>query len=400
MKKLIDTFTRTGPLASTLLFLAAICALIISNTAIKDEYFQYINYPISIQFGEISFSMPLIKFINDGLMALFFLVLTLEAKFHIMEKEFLDKSYLPLAIIGAIGGAIVPALVYYLFTSHDPVILKGWAIPMATDTAFVLGVISFLPHKIPNNVRIFILSLSIIDDVIAVLVIAIFYTPELYIAPLIGAFFFFIGLIILNALNVRMILPYFLIGIGLWFALLDAEVHGTIAGVLVGMLIPLHITSETNAHYSPLKRLESRLRPFVEFIVLPLFAFFNVHIAFSEVEFVDFTSLLTLGIIAGLFVGKPLGIFTSSYICIKLELLKLPQSLKWETLFAISVLCGIGFTFSLFIGLLSFEDTDHLYQMKIGVLLGSLLSGIGGALLLMRVPTREQISTLPKRQKL
>lgn len=388
MKKLIDTYTRTGSLASTLLFLAAFCALVISNTAIKEEYFQYINYPITIRFGGIDFSMPLIKFLNDGLMALFFLVLTLEAKFHILEKEFLDKSYLPLAIIGAIGGAIVPAFVYFLFTSHDPLILKGWAIPMATDTAFVLGVISFLPHKIPNNVRIFVLSLSIIDDVIAVLVIALFYTPQLYIMPLIGAFFFIVGLSLLNALNVRMILPYMIIGIGLWVALLDAEVHGTIAGVLVGMFIPLHITTKTNAHYSPLKRLESRLRPIVEFMILPLFAFFNVHIAFSEVEFVDFTSLLTLAIVTGLFVGKPLGIFASSYICIKLKLLKLPQSLKWQTLFAISVLCGIGFTFSLFIGLLSFDDPDLLYQMKIGVLLGSLLSGIIGVLLLRSVPTR------------
>lgn len=346
--KLNETYTRTGPLASALLFLGACCALIISNTAVKDEYFEYINYPLTITIGEFSLSMPLIQFINDGLMALFFLVLTLEAKFHILEKEFLDKSYLPLAIIAAIGGAIVPALMYFFFTSHDPVMLKGWAIPMATDTAFVLGVISFLPKKVPNNVRIFILSLSIIDDVIAVLVLALFYTPHVHIVFLIGAFFFLTGLCLLNLLNVRMVFPYLLIGVGLWFALIEAEVHGTIAGVLVGMLIPLHITSHTNAHYSPLKRFEARLRPIVEFIVLPLFAFFNVHISFTEIELVDFTSLITLGIIAGLFVGKPLGIFIPSYLCVKLKLLKLPQSLKWQTLFAISVLCGIGFTFSLF----------------------------------------------------
>jgi NhaA family Na+:H+ antiporter len=388
MNKTTKNYTRVEPLAAILLFLGATFALIISNTGLNDDYLKYINIPISIRIGEFSLSMPLIKWINDGLMALFFLVLTLEAKFHILEKEFLDKSYLPLAVVSAIGGAIFPALIYCLVTSSSPILTKGWAIPIATDTAFVLGIISFFSHKIPNNVRIFILSLSIIDDVIAVLVLAIFYTPVLHIIPLLAAICFVIALSMLNFLNVRMLLPYILIGIGLWLSLIEAGVHGTLAGVLLGLMIPLHVNSHKRVSYSPLKSLESRLRPLVEFVVLPLFAFFNVHIAFKEITYADFSSLLILGITIGLFLGKPLGIILSSYVCIKLKLFKLPKSFNWQTFFAVSSLCGIGFTFSLFIGLLSFDDSFLIHQMKIGVLIGSLLSGGLGVILLCFVPNR------------
>lgn len=388
MNKLTKSYTRIEPLAAILLFCGAAFALFISNSGLNDDYLKYINIPISITIGKFSLSMPLIKWINDGLMSLFFLVLTLEAKFHILEKEFLDKSYLPLAVVSAIGGAIFPAFLYFLVTSSYPILTKGWAIPIATDTAFVLGIISFFSNKIPNNVRIFILSLSIIDDVIAVLVLAIFYTPALHVIPLLAAICFIIALSILNFLNVRMLFPYILIGIGLWLALIEAGVHGTLAGVLLGLMVPLHINSHKKVSYSPLKILEARLRPLVEFVVLPLFAFFNVHISFKAITYADFSSLLILGITIGLFLGKPIGIIVSSYACIKLKLFKLPKSFNWSTFFAVSALCGIGFTFSLFIGLLSFEDSYLIHQMKIGVLIGSLLSGGLGVILLYFVPNR------------
>lgn len=388
MSKITKTYTRVEPLAAILLFFGAVFALIISNTELNDEYLKYINIPISINIGDISFNMPLIKWINDGLMALFFLVLTLEAKFHILEKEFLDKSYLPLAVVSAIGGALFPAFIYLLLTSADPILTKGWAIPIATDTAFVLGIVAIFSHKIPNNVRIFILSLTIIDDVIAILVLAIFYTPELYVLPLFAVVFFIIILGVLNFFNVRLLFPYILIGIGLWLGLIDAGVHGTLAGVLLGLMIPLHVHSKKRGSYSPLKRLESRLRPLVEFVVLPLFAFFNVHISFKEMTYGDFNSLLIMGITVGLFLGKPIGIILSSYVCIKMKLFKLPKSFNWQTFFAVSALCGIGFTFSLFIGLLSFDENHLIHQMKIGVLLGSLLSGGLGMILLRYLPNR------------
>jgi len=316
-------------------------------------------------------------------------VLTLEAKFLFFEGELVDKSYLPLAVIAATGGAIIPALIYTLFTFSDPVLTKGWGIPIATDTAFVLGVVYFLLHKLPNNIRIFILSLSIIDDIIAVLVLAIFYTPVIHFIPLLLGAICIIVLALLNFWNIRRLFPYLLLGMGLWFALIETGIHGTIAGVILGLFIPLHNDPAQHSLNSPLKRLESFLHPIVSFIVLPLFAFLNAEISFKEVTYDDFSSLVAMGIIAGLCIGKPLGIMLSSYMSVKLRFCKFPHGLSWGKYFGISILCGIGFTFSLFIGVLSFNDEYLINQMKIGVLVGSILSCFLGIVLLLCTSTQE-----------
>jgi len=392
MKLITKKYIHVESLSSILLFLGAFFALCISNTDLNEQYVKLINFPISINFGEYSLNKPLIKWVNDGLMGLFFLVLTLEAKFLFFEEKLIDNSYLPLAVIAAIGGAIMPALIYALFTFSDPILLKGWAIPIATDTALVLGVISFLMHKLPKSIRAFILSLSIIDDIIAVLVLAIFYTSVIHLGPLLLATICILSLTLLNLWNIFRLFPYLFIGMGLWLALIETGIHGTIAGVILGLFIPLHVGSGKHIFESPLKRLESFLHPIVSFAVLPLFTFLNVEISFKEVAYNDFSSLVFMGIIFGLCLGKPLGILISSYVSVKLKFCKFPHGLSWLKYFGVSILCGIGFTFSLFIGSLSFNSDYLINQMKIGVLIGFLLSCFFGAVLLLCTSTHKHNS--------
>lgn len=384
MTSRIRSFIKIESVSSVLLFVGAFLALCISNTGLNDMYLTLIHLPISITVGDFSINKPLIKWVNDGLMALFFLMLTIEAKFHFMEGELVNKSHFSLAVITALGGVIVPALIYLAFTINNPIYIRGWAIPIATDTAFVLGILSFLTCKIPFNARIFVLNLSIIDDVIAVLILAIFYTPTLSLTPLLIAIALTFLLIILNFLNIRRLSVYILLGLCLWLALIESGVHGTLAGVLLGLFVPLHIDSNEHYTHSPLKQLERLLHPFVAFIVLPLFAFLNTEISFHEVSLNDFGALITLGIMLGLFIGKPLGIIIGAFGYVKLRNSTLPYGLSWLQFYGISTLCGIGFTFSLFIGLLSFDDAGLINQTKLGVIIGSLLSAVFGSIILLR----------------
>ncbi len=374
--------------SALLLLLGAMLALIVSNTPLNDEYVRLINLPITVSVGKLSLSKTLLKWVNDGLMALFFLLLTLETKYHILEGDLIDKEHIKLGSIAAFGGAVIPALIYYAFTYSNPIFIKGWGIPIATDTAFVLGILALFKHKITLNARIFVVFLSIIDDIIAVLVLAVFYTPALDYTPLIISFIFLYILWAMNYLNVPYLTLYILFGIGLWFCIIETGIHGTLAGVILGLFIPYRIEKNDHHSYSPLKKLERFLHPFVSFIILPLFAFFNAEISFTEISLSDLFSPVTLGIIAGLFIGKQVGILLSTLIYLKLSKSKLPYGLDWRTFYAIGSLCGIGFTFSLFIGLLSFEDPSLINQMKLGVILGSLLSAFIGSLLLMRKPRR------------
>lgn len=319
-------------------------------------------------------------------MAFFFLLLVLETKFHYLEGEFASKSAFTLPIIAALGGAIIPVFIYYLFTSNIPEYSRGWAVPIATDTAFVLGVLSFFAHKVPLSARLFVVALSIIDDLIAVLVLALFYTSSLHFTPLLICVICVLLLAIINSLNVSRLSPYLITGGILWIALIEAGIHGTIAGVLLGVFIPVRIKREEDKTYSPLKRLERFLLPFVTVMILPLFAFLNSEIPFKELTLNDISSPITSGVLTGLFIGKPLGIIVFSFIAVRLGACNLPTSISWRAYYGISMLCGIGFTFSLFIGLLSFEEGYQVNQMKLGVILGSLLSVIGGILLLRILP--------------
>ena len=319
-------------------------------------------------------------------MALFVLVLTLEAKFHILEGELSSPAHIKLACLAALGGIIVPAILYYFFTSSNPAHLKGWAIPIATATAFVLGILSFFKNKVPLNARLFVVALSIIDDIIAVAILAVFYTDTIQITPLLTAIILISLLAITNMANVERLSIYLLIGAGLWLSLVEAGIHGTIAGVLVGLFIPAHIKKTNSKPVSPLKKLEHFLHPSVALVVLPVFAFLNSGISFKDLGFNDFYSPVTLGIFSGLFVGKQLGILIFSSFAIAIGICKLPNGITWKTYYGISTLCGIGFTFSLFIGLLSFEEGSLINQMKLGVILGSFASTVGGIALLLTAP--------------
>lgn len=385
MKNRIETFMTVESISGVLLFFGVILALCVSNTELYDEYRALTSLPISITIGDFSLGKPLIKWVNDGLMALFFLVLTLEAKFNVLEGESSSANF-RLACLAALGGVIVPAALYYFFTFPHPAHLKGWAIPIATDTAFVLGILSFFKNKIPLNARLFVVTLSIIDDIIAVVILAVFYTDAIQIMPLLIAIILISLLIIANLANIEKLSIYLLIGAGLWLSLVEAGIHGTIAGVLVGLFVPTYIKRENHKPTSPLKELEHFLHPFVALIVLPLFAFLNSEISFKELGFNDFYSPVTLGIFFGLFIGKQLGILAFSFISIATRVCKLPHGITWKTYYGISILCGIGFTFSLFIGLLSFEEATLVNQMKLGVILGSVVSAVGGVALLLTAP--------------
>ncbi len=369
--------------SAILLLVGALLALIISNTPLYDEYLSLINLPVSLSIGNLTLSKTFIKWVNDGLMSLFFLLLTLEIKYHLLEGDIIDKAHIKLGSVAALGGAVIPAIIYYIFTYNNSTFVNGWGIPVATDTAFVLGILSFFKSKISMSARIFVIFLSIIDDAIAVLVLAIFYTPYFNLTPLlVGSIF--IGILgALNIFNVRYLFPYVLVGIGLWLCIVESGIHGTIAGVLLGFFIPFRVKKEDQGFYSPLKKLERFLHPCVAFVILPIFAFLNVEISFKEISFNDFLSPITLGIVAGLFVGKQAGIILTSSIFLKLSKSKLPYGLDWPSFYAIGALCGIGFTFSLFIGLLSFENATLINQMKLGVILGSLFSAALGVFLLM-----------------
>jgi len=374
------------------LFLAVLLALIFRNTELWDEYLGLVNLPISITIGGYSLKKALLKWVNDGLMALFFLMLTLEAKAHLLEDNIEGKSSLILPLIAAIGGVIAPALMYCLIIRSTPELLKGWAVPIATDTAFVLGILSFFSGKVTRSLRLFVIWLSIIDDVIAVLVLGLFYTPHIFLMPLLGAFLFVLMLVVLNLLNVSKIAPYLLVGGGLWLAIVETGIHGTLAGVLIGICIPLRTKYSRPETPSPLKSLEHALQPIVTFGVLPLFAFLNSGISFKELSVKDLAAPLNLSIFFSLLIGKQIGVFGASFLAIKAGFCRLPERISWLTFYAICILCGIGFTFSLFIGLLSFEGDILLNQMKLGVILSSFVAALLGIILFWKAPQLEPVN--------
>lgn len=382
LKKRIENFINLEVLSSILLLFSVCLAMCISNSSLHDEYQALVRLPIGIHIGNLFLEKSLIKWVNDGLMALFFLLLTIEAKFHCLEGEFNSKSAFALPAIAALGGAIVPPVIYYLFTAENSQYLKGWAIPIATDTAFVLGILSFFMNKITLYFRLFVVALSIIDDLIAVLVLALFYTSSLHFMPALVALTCLLILVLLHSLKVSNLSLYLLVGIVIWFALVEAGIHGTIAGVLLGIFIPLYSKEDSNKQNSPLKKLERILHPVVAFFILPFFAFLNGGLSFREMSFNDIMSPITVGIVVALFIGKQLGIMLFSYIAIRMKICSFPISFSWRVYYGISILCGIGFTFSIFIGLLSFDELVFVNQMKLGVILGSLLSAIAGVIIL------------------
>jgi NhaA family Na+:H+ antiporter len=368
-------------ISGVLLIISFVVAIFIANIeSLQEIYVNFVFYPITFGYGQFIFKEPLIQIVNDGLMTLFFLLIGLELKFHLVRGEFQDRQILVLPGAAAIGGIAIPAFIYWCFNFNSPETIKGWAIPIATDTAFMLGILSFFSGFISSRLRAFIIGFSLIDDAIALSILAIFYSKSANFIAIMASGLLILLLFVLNRLKVISSFYYLFIGIFLWIAMVESGIHGTLCGVILALAIPVEKNSQSNPSFHSL---ENVLRPVVYFFILPLFAFINSGVSFDTFSPEIFTSILALGIIVGLFIGKQLGIFLFSYIAVKLNYCSLPHNVSWLQFYAISVLGGIGFTLSLFIGDLTFEASDPNYVMRISVIIGSLLSAIIGTAILI-----------------
>ena len=377
----IKDFLQKESTGGLLLVVAACIAMAIENSPLDFLYNALLDTPVSVQVGALVLHKPLLLWINDGLMAVFFFLIGLEIKREVAEGELSDPARLVIPAIAAVGGMLVPALVYIALNQGDPAALSGWAIPTATDIAFALGVLSLLGKRVPYALKLFLLTLAVIDDLGAIIIIAVFYSGELSTAALVISASALIILFIINRRGVTRIAPYILVGTILWVAVLKSGVHATLAGVVLAFFIPLH---DPASGASPLKYLEHTLHPYVAFAILPLFAFANTGIDFTGMGLSSLVHPVPLGIAAGLLVGKQIGVFGFSWIAIKLRLGKLPEGTGWLDLYGVAALCGIGFTMSLFISGLAAEQigTGEMVDNRLGILLGSLLSAAIGYLVL------------------
>lgn len=378
MVALIRDFFRLESSSGILLLIAACLAMLAENSPLNVFYDALLQTPVEIRIGELQIAKPLLLWINDGLMAVFFFLIGLELKREILEGDLSDPAKVALPVIAAVGGMAVPALIYTAFNFGDEVALRGWAIPAATDIAFALAVLTLLGDRVPNALKLFLLTLAIVDDMGAIVIIAVFYTADLSVTSLAISAASFAVLIALNRFGVMRIAAYPLVGLVMWVALLKSGVHATLAGVLLAFCIPLRGSKGE----SPLRELEQDLHPAVAFGILPVFAFANTGVPLLELSLSDLLSPISLGIALGLFIGNQLGIMTMSWLAIRIGVARLPQGIGWAELYGVSVLCGIGFTMSLFIGSLAFEQGGPSVAVdeRIGILLGSALSAILGYL--------------------
>ncbi len=374
----IASFLRLESAGGILLMLAAVLAIICANTPVQSYYALLLDTPVEVRIGALQVAKPLLLWINDGLMAVFFFLVGLELKRELIEGELSDKSSIILPGVGAIGGMLVPALVYTYFNIDDPVAMKGWAIPAATDIAFALGVLSLLGSRVPTSLKIFLTSVAIFDDIGAILIIAVFYTAKISLIALIIVACCIPVLLFMNRSGQESKSVYFTIGLVMWVAMLKSGVHATLAGVILAMFIPMQ--SKANPEHSPLKSMEHDLHTVVAFFVLPVFAFANAGLDLSGVGLEQILHDVPIGIALGLLIGKQVGIFGLCWLAISLKFARLPEGVSWLSLYGTAALCGIGFTMSLFIGSLAFEETDVnlLFDERLGIIIGSLLSGLIG----------------------
>lgn len=361
---------------------AMFLAMLMNNSFLDNAYQAFIAIPIVVQFGNLVIDKPLLLWVNDGLMALFFFTIGLELKRELLEGELSDRSKIILPLAAAVGGMVVPAIVYSLMNWHDPVAMEGWAIPTATDIAFALGVLTLLGKRVPNSLKIFLISLAVFDDVGAIIIIAVFYTVKLSYVSLVVAAICIAILIIMNLLNVTRIAAYTVIGLILWVSVLKSGVHATLATVIMAFTIPLR-TKDPSIR-SPLHQLEEDLHPMVAFFVLPIFAFSNSGVNLGNLTVEGLTHPVPVGIALGLFLGKQFGVFSFAWLAVKTGIASKSKELSWLSLYGVSLLTGIGFTMSLFIGSLAFEHSElpSSIDERIGILLGSITSAILGFLVL------------------
>ncbi len=372
----IREFLRHEATAGLLLMSTAALALVLDNSPLAGLYDGLIATPVVVQVGELEIDKPLLLWINDGLMAVFFLLVGLEIKREVLEGELSSRSQIMLPGIAAIGGMAVPAAVYVAINWQDPVLLDGWAIPAATDIAFALGILALLGSRVPVALKVFLLALAILDDLGAIIIIALYYTSNLSLASLAVAGVGATALIVLNRLRVLRLAPYILIGIVMWVGVLKSGVHATLAGVVLAMAIPLR--NGEPGEEPPLKRLEHALHPWVAFGVLPAFAFANAGVPLAGLSLQSFLEPMPLGILLGLFLGKQLGVFGAVWLGVRAGLCRLPSGVTWLQIYGIALLAGIGFTMSLFIGTLAFADPAYSAGIRLGVLGGSILSACLG----------------------
>ncbi len=386
-----QSFFQMEAAGGIMLVIMAILALFIANSPLYGIYDYVLNgVKFNLGFSDpngylgVSVNKSVLLWINDGFMAIFFFLVGLEIKREIMEGELSSRSRALLPAIAAVGGMIVPALIYYWINMDTPENLNGWAIPAATDIAFALGVLSLLGSRAPVRLKILLTAIAIIDDIGAILIIALFYSGNIWVEPLYFGVIALAGLFLLNNRGVSNMGPYFILSFILWFAVLKSGVHATLAGVVAAFFIPLTCNKDPN--YSPCKKLEHALHPWVAFCILPIFAFANAGVPFTGMSIHSLLEPTTLGIILGLVVGKQLGIFSTLWLSIKLGISPMPSNTTWFQLYGVAALCGIGFTMSLFIGGLAFDDQEHQAYIRLGILVGSTISAIIGFLVIRYCP--------------
>lgn len=386
MPDFLDKFFKKESSVGILLMIATVLATGMANSPLHGLYNYFLDTPLEIRLGrQLHIDKPLLLWINDGLMAIFFLLIGLEVKREVLMGQLSSRAQIMLPAAAAVGGMLVPALVYVLINLGNPVALAGWAIPAATDIAFALGILALLGKRVPTSLKIFLLALAIMDDLGAIVIIALFYSADISLSMLSLAAVCVVLLVLLNRLQVARVAPYIWIGMFLWIFVLKSGVHATLAGVTLAFAIPLRTTGDPD--HSPLEMLEHDLQPLVNFMILPLFAFANAGIPWAGMGIGDLLHPVPLGITLGLCFGKLVGVFGFSAAAIKMGIARLPHKATWLHMFGVAALCGVGFTMSLFIGGLAFQYTGgdavaYLTSHRIGILTGSLISGVLGYLIL------------------
>ena len=381
LSKPFKWFFNLEAASGLILLIAAIFALIISNSNLSNLYFSTLNKYLFVGINNFGLKLSVLHWINDALMAIFFFFVTLEIKREFIQGELSNIKQALLPIIAAVGGMLIPALFYIVINLDNSQTLNGWAIPSATDIAFSLGILSLLGSRVPISLKIFLTALAIIDDLGAILIIAFFYSGDLSISYLSLILISYIFLLTLNKYNIKKFTPYLLIGSFMWFFTHESGIHATIAGVLLATTIPHR---KKDKDFSLLIKIEHSISPYVAFIIMPLFAFANAGVSLNGLSFSSLMSPVPLGILLGLFIGKQVGVMVFSYVSIKLKIAQMPNNSSWLALYGVSILTGIGFTMSLFVGNLAFsENTQYIDGVKIGVLTGSLLSTIFGYFMLL-----------------
>lgn len=376
----VRSFMKLESVGGILLLSAALVALVVANSPLQGLYASLLDTTVAVQMGALLIQKPLLLWINDGLMAVFFLLIGLEIKREVVEGELSSFSQIVLPGMGAIGGMVIPAAIYAWFNSGNPIAMDGWAIPVATDIAFALALLSVFGSRVPTALKVFLLCLAIFDDLAAIVIIAIFYSGDLSVTALIVSAATLAGAVAMNRFGVTRISAYLLLGVVLWVATLKSGVHATLAGVLIGFCVP----TRTQNGRSPLRELEHDLHGPVAFAILPLFAFANAGLSLSGMAIGDLSHPVTLGVVSGLFVGKPAGILVFVGLAVALRFARLPKGVSWAQLVGVAFACGIGFTMSLFIAGLAFEhgSGDFYGADRLGILIGSALAAIFGYLVL------------------